>query len=88
MTYYCVSILGGVTPVLLNDIGTENEDNIQQSNMISTPLSPLSSLTSALDGLDICSNKVPSILALYGIWYVLYNIFDIWYEREEAMDFK
>ena len=62
-----MSILGGVTPVLLNDIGTENEDNIQQSNMISTPLSPLSSLTSALDGLDICSNKVPSILALNGI---------------------
>ena len=68
VTYYCVSILGGVTPVLLySDIGTENKDNIQQSNMISTPLSPLSSLTSALDGLDICSNKVPSILALNGI---------------------
>ena len=59
-----------MTPVKLNDIATDhNEDKIEPSNMISTPLSPLSSLTSALDGLDICSNKV--VFDFRSSWYLI-----------------
>jgi hypothetical protein len=47
------------TPVKVNDANTENTSAAEDA--VSTPLSPLTFLTLALDSLDICSTQVPTM---------------------------